>query len=442
MSKYIIHGGKSLQGSVRLGGAKNASYKLMIASLLADCKGESRLLNFSHIEDVKITRDVIDSLGGVTRNAGERTIFINACDLKTAVIRDEFGPKSRASTMFIPVLLHRFGRASVPLPGGDKIGKRSLGRHFEGLEAMGAKIRLSNNRIEAETKQLIGTEYEFEKNSHTGTETLLMTAVLAKGKTVLKNAAQEPEVDDLIELLNLMGGRIRRRPGKVIEIVGVDHLEPTIFKIMPDRNEAVSYAVAALVTKGDIIVENANPEHLSAFLDKLEEINAGYEIGKYGIRFYYKGPLIAADMETQSHPGFMTDWQPLWTVLVTQAKGDSIVHETIFPSRFQHVEGLNKLGANIEYTPLEVTKPDNVYNFDTSDKDLLDLPHAVTVHGPTSFQPQTLEVYDLRSGATFTIAALAAKGKTILEKVELINRGYESFADRLISMGADITTID
>lgn len=441
MAEFVINGGKPLFGSVRLGGAKNASYKLMIASLLCDCVGESRLLNFSHIEDVEITRDIIKSIGGMTRNAGERTIFINSCDLTTPDIPDEFGPKSRASTMFIPILLHRFGRASVPVPGGDKIGARTLERPFEGLKAMGAVVTVKKDRVEVKASQLVGTTYKFDKNSHTGTEMMLLAAVMAQGKTTLRNAALEPEVDDLIDFLNEMGGRIRRRPGRIIEIVGVDQLHPTIYKIMPDRNEAVSYACAALVTRGDIIVENARPDHLEAFLDKLDEIQAGYEVGRYGIRFFYKGPLKAADVETQPHPGFMTDWQPLWTVLVTQAKGDSIIHETVFHNRFQHVEGLKQFGADIETYPIEVDDPEKVYNFNL-DKDPISGKHAIVVHGGKSFQPTEVDVYDLRSGATFTIAALAAKGKSVLKKVELIDRGYESFAHRLQTMGADIVRKD
>lgn len=438
MANFVINGNKALYGSVRLGGAKNASYKLMIASLLTDCVGESRLLNFSHIEDVQITRDIIESLGGATRNAGERTIFINSCQLSKPHIPDEFGPKSRASTMFIPVLLQRFGQASVPLPGGDKIGNRPLGRHFDGLEAMGAKVINKKNRIEVKAEKLHGTTYTFDKNSHTGTETLILAAVMAEGKTILKNAALEPEVDDLISLLNQMGAQIRRRPGRVIEINGVSQLEPTIFKIMPDRNEAVSYAVAALVTKGDIIVENAKPDHLTAFLEKLDEVGGGYEIGSYGIRFFYKGTMKAADIETKPHPGFMTDWQPLWTVLATQFEGDSIIHETIFPKRFQHVAGLQAFGAEIEYHDLAVDDPAKFYNFDLNpDQPVKN--HAIVVRGRTDLKATNLDVYDLRSGATFTIAALAARGTTVLQKVELIDRGYESFAERLLSMGADIS---
>lgn len=439
MSSFTITGGKPLNGLVRLGGAKNASYKLMIASLLS--KGESRLLNFSHIHDVDITRQIIESLGGKTYNAGERTIFIQSDSLSTYQIDSKFGPQSRASTMFIPVLLHRFGQASVPNPGGDKIGARPLDRHFQGLEAMGATISQTGDRIIAKAEKLHSTTFKFDKNSHTGTETLVLAAVLATGTTTLKNAALEPEIDDLIEFLNDMGAQIRRRPGRVIEIKGVDQLKPTIYKIMPDRNEAVSYACAAITTKGDIIVENAQAHNLQAFLDKLEEIGAGYEIGKYGIRFFHKPNLTAADIVTTPHPGFMTDWQPLWTVLATQLSGDSIIHETIFPNRFQHVDGLKQFGAQIKFIDIKVDDPKKTYNFNPGQNEQF-TQHAISVTGPTQLKPADLTVYDLRSGATMVLAALAAPGQSHIHKVELIDRGYEAFDHRLASLGADITRTD
>lgn len=439
MSKFIIKGGTPLYGSVRLGGAKNASYKLMIASLMGT--SDTRLLNFSHIQDVIATREIIDSLGGQTKNAGERTLFINPEKLNSFKIADEYGPKSRSSTMFIPALLHKFGQASVPVPGGDNIGNRPLDRHFDGLIAMGAKFSYERNRINVKAEKLKGVTYRFAKNSHTGTETLIMAAVMAKGKTILENAALEPEIDDLINFLSQMGAHIRRRPGKIIEIDGVDKLGSTIHTIMPDRNEAVSYACAALVTKGDVIVENARLDHLTAFLDKLDEIGAGYEIGDYGVRFYYKGEMKAADVVTMPHPGFMTDWQPLWTVLATQMHGESIIHETIFPNRFQHVLGLNTFGADIAPIDINVENPEKTYNFDLEDG-FSPGSHAIKINGPTKFSGGEHTVYDLRSGATMVLAALASKDTTTLDNVQLIDRGYESFDERLRSMGAQIQRKD
>ncbi|HZZ99038.1 MAG TPA: UDP-N-acetylglucosamine 1-carboxyvinyltransferase [Candidatus Saccharimonadia bacterium] len=438
MQSFIIHGGKPLFGSVRLGGAKNASFKLMIASLLTS--GESRLLNFSHINDVQITREILEDLGARTKAAGERTLFIDTRGLSNHVVPTKYGALSRASTMFLGPLLARFGQASVPYPGGDAIGKRPLERHLEGLEALGAKIMPGKDAIEAVSPHgLVGTTYKFEKNTHTGTETLIMAAVLAKGNTVLENAGLEPEIDDLIEYLSDMGARIRRRNNRVIEIEGVESLHSAIHRIMPDRNEAVSYACAAISTGGDIIVENAKEEHLRAFLDKLDEMNAGYEVGTYGIRFYHKGELRCVDVETQPHPGFMTDWQPLWAVLLTQAKGVSEIHETVSENRFQYVADLQKMGAKATLYSPKIEHPEKFYNFnfDPNDK----TPHALKIEGVTPLKSGEFQVKDIRAGATLVLAGLVAKGTTTLHNVEQIDRGYEELDTRLRSMGAEVVRV-
>ena len=435
----VIQGGTPLYGSVRVGGAKNASYKLMIASLLGS--GENRLLNLSRIADVAMTIEIIRSLGAQALYKGERALFIDPQGLNKWELDEKYGIKSRASTMFIPVLLAKFGKARVPQPGGDKIGVRPLERHWAGLEAMGATIQQKEGWIEAKaSKGLHGTNYRFDKNTHTGTETLLMAAVMAKGTTVLENAAEEPEIDDLISLLNKMGARIRRRSFRTIEIEGVEKLSGAIHRVMPDRNEMVSYACAAIASKGDVIVENAQPELLQAFLRKLDEIGAGYEAGDYGMRFFYKGPLRPTDVETQIHPGFMTDWQPLWATLISHAQGDSIIHETVMQNRFQYVDQLRQMGAKIEDVATIVQDPENFYNFNLEDKKDSDV-HAIRISGPTQFIGQEMKVHDLRAGATLILAALSAKGETVLHNVNQIDRGYEKLPEKLVSMGAKIKRV-
>ena len=347
MSQFIIQGGKPLKGAVRLGGAKNASFKLMIASLL--CKGETRLLNFSKIADVEITKMILKKLGVKIRSAGERTLFIDSSNLNNYKVPYNLGLASRASAMFIGPLLFRKKNAIVPMPGGDKIGKRPLDRHFEGLKVLGARVEFKNGLFKVSAENLKGGYYKFPKNTHTGTENLIMTAAGAKGKTVLDNAAQEPEIDDLINFLNKMGARIKRVSSRTIRINGVSSFKPAIDKIMPDRNEAVSFAVAAIASKGDIIVENARVKDLRAFLNMLDVVGGGYEIGNYGIRFYYKQKIKAAKIITKPHPGFMTDWQPLWAILATQSYGISIIIEAIHVSRFQYVPFLQQMGAKIEF---------------------------------------------------------------------------------------------
>lgn len=434
-SYFEVTGGQPLFGSVRVGGAKNASFKLMIAATLAN--SESRLLNFSKIGDVELVKDIIIHLGGTVRQVGERALFIDPRGITNHTLDKAHGAKGRFSTMFIPSLLHRFGQAVVPAPGGDKIGKRPVNWHFEGLEALGATIKTENGMYVATADQLTGAEYTFEKNTHTGTETLIMAAVLAKGKTVLHNAAEEPEIDDLIEFLNSMGAWIRRRPNRTIEIQGVDFLTGSIHKVMADRNEAVSYACAALTTKGDIIIENANADHLQAFIDTLHQMGAGVDVGPYGVRFFYDQPLQAVDITTSIHPGFMSDWQPLLATLLTQCQGTSILHEVIHPNRFQYVDALQAMGANIEKFNPEVENRDQVYNFRLED-DHPDYYHALRITGPTQFKPGEFEVVDLRHGATLTIAAMAADGTSKIKGIDHIERGYEKLDEKLTALGAKI----
>ncbi|MDQ5950847.1 MAG: UDP-N-acetylglucosamine 1-carboxyvinyltransferase [Patescibacteria group bacterium] len=439
MEAFQVTGGKPLKGSVRIGGAKNASYKLMIASLLAST--ESRLLNFSRISDVDTVAEIIASLGGGVKRAGERSIFIDPSSLQSFDLSQANGQQGRFSTMFIPALIAKFGKAIVPMPGGDKIGRRPLERHFEGLDALGIRLREENGIVYAESAGLKGNRYRFIKNTHTGTETLLMAAVLAEGNTTIENAAEEPEIDDLITFLNEMGAKVERKPGRIIAIQGVPTLHGAIHKIIPDRNEAVSYACGALVTKGDVIIENANPEHLSAFLRKLDDIGAGYEIGNYGIRFFYKGPLQATDVTTEIAPGFMTDWQPLFATLLTQCHGTSILHETIMQNRFQYVEALQNMGATIEKFNPEVADRNQTYNFNLED-DSPEYFHAIKITGPSALKSGKFHVHDLRHGATLILAALTAEGTSLIGGIEHVDRGYEALAERLTSMGADIKRVE
>lgn len=435
MQVFKVTGGTPLYGSVRIGGAKNASFKLMVAALLGDT--ESRLLNFSRISDVELVSKIINYLGGSVRQAGERALFIDPGSMSSHEIDSEHGEQGRFSTMFIPALLHRFGKAVVPAPGGDKIGKRPLDRHFDGLEALGATITIENGMYIAQAERLRGTTYRFHKNSHTGTETLIMAAAKAQGTTILENAAEEPEIDDLISFLNDMGAKIERIASRTIKIEGVERLNGAIHRLLPDRNEAVSYACAALATKGDVIIENAQAAHLTAFLNTLDSINAGYEVGNYGIRFFYKGELRATEIVTKPEPGFMTDWQPLIATLLTQCHGVSSIHETIMTHRFQYVPDLQKMGATIEYYKPDVSDPENEYNFNTTD-DSTDNYHGIRIYGPTALHAADVEVRDLRHGATLILAAMAAQGTSTITNIEHVDRGYEDLDIRLQSIGANI----
>jgi len=438
MAKFIISGGKPLKGTVRIGGAKNASFKLMIASLLAT--GESKLLNIAKIGDVAITKKIIKELGAEINSPGERTVFIYPDTLKTSKIPKDFGYHSRASIMFAGPLLARFGRAYLPFPGGDKVGRRPIERHLAGLEALGVKVHFVDGFICLRCDHLRGARYRFAKNTHTGTETMIMAAVKAQGETLLENAAREPEIDDLINYLNKMGAKITKLSGRKIKVVGVKKLEGTVYKAMPDRNEAVSYACAALGTRGDIIIENARKEYLGAFLDKVQEAGGRFEKGNYGIRFWYEKPLKATDIVTEPHPGFMTDWQPLWTALMTQAKGESKIIETIYEYRLGFTKDLIEMGAKIKLFNPKVPDPDKFYNFNLKD----DKPgnfHAAKVIGPTPLRGKNLIVANIRAGATLTLAALIAQGRSVIFGIEQISRGYEDFDRRLQQLGADIKKV-
>lgn len=439
MSKLTIQGGVALKGAVKLSGAKNSSYKLMIASLL--CPHENRLLNFSRIADVSLVADMLSSLGAKVYSAGERTMFINAKKLSRSTISQKQGSLSRASSMFIAPLLARNKKAIVPLPGGDKIGKRPLGWHFDGLKAMGANIKVSNNTLEANCQELHGADYTFPKNSHTGTETLIMAAVLAKGETTIRNAALEPEVDDLITFLNKQGAKIKRLPKRIIKITGVKTLRPVIHQVMPDRNEAVSYAIAGLITKGDVIIENANKNHLKAFLATIKKAGAGFESDGFGIRFYYKRPMKAVDIITKPHPGFMTDWAPLFGVFATQLNGTSKIIETIMSSRFQYAKDLTKMGAKISFFDPKPDNPEEFYNFNLKD-DSPKNKHGMIITGSTHLKGGIFKITDIRAGATMALAGLVATGQTTLTGLIHLDRGYEDFAGRLLQLGAKIERID
>jgi UDP-N-acetylglucosamine 1-carboxyvinyltransferase len=438
MAKFIIRGGEPLKGAVRIGGAKNAGFKLMIASLLIS--GEARLLNLSRIGDVEITAEILKALGAKVESRGERTVFVTANNLSGHQIPLRFGKISRTTSLFVGPLLSRFGRAVFPLPGGDALGPRPIERFIAGWKAFGAQVKIKGEAVEVSCSGLKGTNYQFTKPTHTGTEAMIMTAVLAKGKTLLKNVGLEPEIDDMISFLNKAGARIKRLPNRQIKIEGAKVLGGVIHSVMPDRNEAVSYACAALATRGDIIIENARKENLTAFLKKVKEAGGQYEVDHFGIRFWHQNQLRPTDITTQPHPGFMTDWQPLWTVLMTQAKGRSRIIEAVQNFRFQYAGDLNRMGARIKLFNPKIANPENFYNF-TLETDQPEFYHAAYVYGPTPLKKIETKFADIRAGATLTVAALIAKGKSILDKVEMVDRGYENLDGRLKELGADIQRI-
>lgn len=435
MTDFHITGGTPLKGAVRLGGAKNASFKLMIAAACGT--GESRLLNMSKIGDVEVTYKTLEAIGVKVSRPGDNTVYITGDGLNTHIIPKFTGEKTRAATLFAGLLLNKKGQAIIPLPGGCALGDRPIERHLDGFRAMGAKVDLTEVGIEMSSPQgLHGTTYRFPKKSHTGTEALIIAAVLASGTTVIENAALEPEVDDLITFFNKMGASVVRE-GDSIKIVGVNELRGATHYVMSDRNEAVSYACMAIATKGDIILEGANPNHIQAFLQKLDEIGGKYETSDYGMRFWYDKPLLATDITTAPEPGFMTDWQPLWTTMMTQAEGVSHIIEAVTQHRLAFTEQLREMGAKIEYYDPAPSNPTDFYEFNYPEK--VSYSHAARIYGPTAFHGHTMTVPDLRGGATLVMAAIMAEGDSIIKNVELIDRGYEKFDERLSQLSANIT---
>ncbi len=438
MEKLVIKGGKRLHGSVEVSGSKNVALKLMVAACLT--KEEVIIENIPLISDLMIMSEIIEQLGGKVEFKGH-TVHIKMEKFKEDKITLDKAVEIRTSFMFLSPLLARLGKAIVPNPGGCRIGARPIDRVINGLKKLGASIKYNSRDgyFYANTKGLIGTKYRFEKNTHTGTETMIIAAVLAKGTTILDNAAEEPEVDELISFLNNMGARITRVKPRIIKIEGVNRLHGTKFRINSDRNEVVTFAIAALMTDGEIFIKNIGKDGLKEFLDALEKVGAGFEEKKNGIRFYHKDGLKPVNVSTSFYPGFMTDWQGPWAVLMTKAHGESIVHETVYENRFSYVEELEKMGASLKLFNPKVKNPSKVYNFNiVDDKDYF---HALRISGPSSLHNAVLNVSDLRAGATLVLAALSAKGESVIFGLEHLDRGYEDFDKRLRKLGANIQRV-
>jgi len=435
MEKFVIQGGVPLKGEVALAGAKNSGFKLMIASLLSGEK--SRIEGFSKIGDVYSTAKIIEELGGKVSFQKNHILEVEGRGLKKFEFSEKTGRLSRASTYFVGPLLYYFGKAIIPIPGGCKIGQRPLDRHLTGFKALGAKIKDCGDYYRITANKFKGATFHFPKITHGGTDAMLISSVLAEGETILENVALEPEVDDLIGFLNSMGAKIKRLGGRKIIIKGVKKLKGTSYRVMPDRNEAVTFACSALITQGDILVKKANPKVLTAFLDKVKKINGGFEIKKEGIRFFWKGQLHPSRVVTKPYPSFMTDWQPLWTTLMTQAKGKSIIIEAVHSWRFAFVRDLIAMGAKIQLFSPKVPNPERFYNFNLED-DRPEYFHAARIFGPTPLRGAQFTISDIRAGATLIMAALVAKGKTQLRGIEHIDRGYENLDGRLRELGAKI----
>ena len=416
MDKFVVRGGNPLLGTIRVSGAKNSALPCMAAAILTE--EELILENIPQVQDIETERKLLVSMGAEVQlgygRAQHRT-HIRCAVLSDPVAKYEIVKTMRASSLVLGPLLARTGIARVAVPGGCAIGGRPIDLHLKALEAMGATITQDHGYLEARTDRLKGAHIVFDKITVTGTEDILMAAVLADGETVLENCAREPEVTDLAALLTAMGARIEGAGSSTITVKGVAKLHGARHRINPDRIEAGTFLIAGAITGGDLNVDCCEPKHLGSVVAKLEQCGVRIDVGKDSIRVRSGGQLKAADVSTEEYPGFPTDMQAQFMALATRAEGTSTITENIFENRFMHVQELNRMGANITVQG-----------------------RTATVRGKSELQSAAVMCSDLRASASLVLAALVADGESILDRVYHMDRGYERIEEKLRGVGAQI----
>ncbi|WP_370857133.1 UDP-N-acetylglucosamine 1-carboxyvinyltransferase [Megasphaera sp.] len=418
MEKLVIHGGKPLQGTVRVSGAKNAVLPIIVASMLGTT--QSTLTEIPKLADVHTVCDVIASLGVHIEHPERDTLVIDAHELTSTTAPYDLVRRMRASFLVMGPLLARKGRAQISLPGGCSIGARPIDLHLKAFEAMGAVINLENGDIEATAPNgLKGAQIYLNFPSVGATENILMAASMADGKTVLENAAEEPEIVDLATYLNSMGANIRGAGTNVIRIEGVKELHGANHAVIPDRIEAGTFMVGAAMTQGNVFVENTISEHLKPLISKLKEVGAEVQEEIDGIRVIGHEPLRPADIKTLPYPGFPTDMQAQFMALTTICQGTSVVTETVFENRFMHVDEFKRMGAKIRIEG-----------------------RSAIVEGVPRLKGASVNATDLRAGAALVLAGLVAEGKTEVGYLYHIDRGYDNLVLKLQRLGADIVRVN
>jgi UDP-N-acetylglucosamine 1-carboxyvinyltransferase len=433
--EYIVNGVNQLTGTVSLSGAKNVALKLIVAALLNS--GTTVLKNVPRIKDVIALIDIINYLGGTVKFVDRNTLEIKNTLTKSRIPLEIAG-KTRVSFLLIAPLLYRFGKASLPNPGGCRLGERPVDRLVRSIENLGVKIEYNSNDgfYYAMFSGKPAKEINFSKKTHTGTELVTMFASHLSQNTVINNAAQEPEIDDLINFLNISGAVVKRSGEKII-IKGTDKLVGCEYTIQTDRNEAVTFIVLSVLFKHTIKIKGVDIDSITAFLVPFRK--AGYDV-LYNLKtkvLTTKGRGVrAVDIETNPHPGFMTDWQPLWALLMTQINGISTIHETVFEDRFGYVEQLRKFGAKINYYQPKISNPEQVYQFNWTPQN--SKKQAIKIYGVTKLHNAYAKMTDIRAGACLLLAALCSDGKSVISGAEQIERGYENLIDKLKQIGANI----
>jgi len=415
MDKIVIEGGRTLQGEVTISGAKNAALPILVSSLLSD--GENTYTNVPKLQDIQSVKDLLANLGARIESDGN-TVRIDASGLCNHEAPYDLVRKMRASILVLGPLVARLKRARVSLPGGCSIGERPINLHLKGLRQLGASIELAHGYVEASAERLVGDEIYFDIPTVTGTENLMMAAVLAEGVTVLRNAAREPEITALADTLNKMGAKVQGAGTSVITITGVSALRPVSVAVIPDRIETGTFMVAAALTGGDITIQGCRPEHLEAVIHKLGQSGARISTAKNSMRVLGSDEIASVDFKTLPYPGFPTDMQAQVMVLMSVAGGLSMIVENIFENRFIHVSELKRMGADITISG-----------------------NTAMVKGVPQLSAAPVMATDLRASASLILAGLIAKGKTEVNRVYHLDRGYEGIEEKFSRLGAAIRRV-
>ncbi len=413
MEKYIINGGKPLVGEISISGAKNAAVAILPATIL--CNGVCIIENLPNISDVAIAVHILHDLGAKVRPLDESTLEIDTSCIHSTRVADEMGRQMRASYYFIGALLGRFGKASVSMPGGCDLGARPIDQHLKAFQSFGADISVERGMINAESNHLNGSQVFFDTVSVGATINSMLAAILCDGTTILENVAKEPHIVDVANFLNMMGADVRGAGTDVIKIHGVKQLHGCSYTLIPDQIEAGTFMVAAAATGGNILVKDVTPKHLEPIIAKLEMSGAHIEEYDEAVRVSRSSDIIPVNVKTQPHPGFPTDMQPLMAVLLSKAKGISIITESIWDNRFRYIDELSRMGANVQVDG-----------------------RVAVIEGVPNLSCAPVKATDLRAGAALVIAALCTEGTSEIDDVEHIERGYEHFVEKLQSLGADI----
>ncbi len=416
MDKFVIRGGKPLKGEVCISGAKNAAVAILPAVLLAD--GPCRIENLPRISDVNLIIRVMEKLGATVKMVDDSIAEIDPTAVSLYTVSEDMAKGMRASSYFLGALLGRLHRAQVAPPGGCDFGVRPIDQHIKGFEALGADVSIENNMVVCRANELMGGYVYLDVVSVGATINIMLAAVKAQGMTVIENAAREPHIVDLANFLNSMGANIMGAGTNVIKIRGVSHLRGTTYSIIPDQIEAGTYMVAAVATRGDVLINHVTPKHLESIIVKLAETGARIEQFDEAVRIRMDKPPRRCKVKTMPHPGFPTDMQPQITALLSLAEGDSTVIESVWDNRFRYIDELRKMGAQItvEGKRAEIT-------------------------GVPCLKHARVKATDLRAGAAMVIAALSCEGQSEIEDIIHIERGYENIVGKLSALGADICRV-